>query len=89
MNNVYVKAFNDQTFNQDGNESAILKLKYFNPPDFVFQHLPLKEKVKNIEGKWMRKGYIIDTLTNVDIQGTVKTGAKVIWIYEGFIYKEL
>ena len=23
MNDVYVKAFNDQTFNEDGNESAI------------------------------------------------------------------
>ena len=27
MNNVYVKTFNDQTFNPDGNESAILKKK--------------------------------------------------------------
>ena len=27
MNNVYVKAFNNQTFNQDGDESAILTLK--------------------------------------------------------------
>ena len=37
----------------------------------------------------MRNGHIIDTLTSVDIQGTVKIGAKVIWIYEGVIYKEL
>ena len=27
MNNVFVKAFNDQTFNEDGNESAILRIK--------------------------------------------------------------
>ena len=27
-NNVYVEAFNNQTFNQDGVESAILKIKY-------------------------------------------------------------
>ena len=27
MNDVYVKAFNDQTFNQDGDESAILRIK--------------------------------------------------------------
>ena len=27
MNNVYVEAFNNQTFNQDDNETAILKIK--------------------------------------------------------------
>ena len=56
MNSVHVKAFNDQTFNQDGNESAILEIKYFNPLDLIFQHLPVKEKVKNIEGNTMRNG---------------------------------
>ena len=34
----------------------------------------------------MRKGYIIDTLTSVDIREIVKTGGKVIEIYEGVIY---
>ena len=29
---VYVEAFNSQTVNQDGDESAILKIKYYNPP---------------------------------------------------------
>ena len=33
MNDVYVQAFNNQSFNRDGNESAVLKTKYFNPPD--------------------------------------------------------
>ena len=28
MNVVYVEAFSIQTFNEDGNESAILKIKY-------------------------------------------------------------
>ena len=46
MNDVYVEAFNNQTFNQDGDESAILTIKYYNPPDLIFQHLPVKEKVK-------------------------------------------
>ena len=46
MNDVYVKAYNDQTFNEDGGESAILTIKYYNPPDLKFQHLPIKEKVK-------------------------------------------
>ena len=33
------------------------------------------------------KWYIIDTLTSVDIQETVKTGGKVIEVYEGVIYR--
>ena len=36
----------------------------------------------------MRTGYIIDTLTSVNIQETVKVGGKVIQIYEGVIYRE-
>ena len=36
----------------------------------------------------MRTGYIIDTLTSVDIQEIVKIGGKVIQIYEGVIYRE-
>ena len=44
MNDVYVEVFNNQTFNQDGNESAILKITYYNPPDLIFQHRLVKEK---------------------------------------------
>ena len=36
----------------------------------------------------MRSGYIIDTLTSVDICEIVKTGGRVIEIYEGVIYRE-
>ena len=36
----------------------------------------------------MRKGYIIDTLTSVDIQEILKIGGKVIEIYEAVIYPE-
>ena len=46
MNDVYVKAFNNQTFNQDGDESAVLRKQYYNPPNLIFQHLPVKEKVE-------------------------------------------
>ena len=46
MNDVYVEAFNNQSFNEDGDESAILTTKYYNPPNLIFQHLPVKEKVK-------------------------------------------
>ena len=87
MNKTYVDAFNNQTFNEDGNESAILKLKYYNPPDLIFQHLPVKEKVKNIEVNRMRNGHIIDTLPSVDNQEIVKIG-KIIEIYEGVVYRE-
>ena len=40
-NDVYVEGFNNETFNQDGNESCILKLKYYNPPILVLQYLPV------------------------------------------------
>ena len=36
----------------------------------------------------MRHGYIVDTLTSVDIQETVNIGAKVIQIYKGDVYRE-
>ena len=59
MNDVYVEAFNNQAFNQDGDESALLRIKYYYPPDLIFQQLPVKEKVKNIEVKRMRNEFII------------------------------
>ena len=88
MNDVYVEAFNNQTFNEDSDESAILTIKYYNPLDLIFQHLPVKEKVKKIEVTRMRNGYINDTLTSIDIQEIVKLGGKVARIYEGVIYRE-
>ena len=46
MSHVFVEAFNNQTFNQDGDECAVLGIKYYNPPRLIIQHLPVKEKVK-------------------------------------------
>ena len=88
MNTTFVDAFNNQTFNEDSDESAILTIKYYNPPDLIFQHLPIKEKVKKMEVNRMRNGYIIDTLTSVDIHEIVKIGGKVVEIYEGVVYRE-
>ena len=34
------------SFNQDGIDSVILRKKYYNAPDLIFQHLPVKVKVK-------------------------------------------
>ena len=85
MNNELVEKFNIQTFTQG---SAILKIKYYNPRDLIVQHLPIKEKEKKKEINRMRNGYIIDTLTSVDIQEIVKIGGEVIEFYEGVIYRE-
>ena len=85
MNKELVEKFNTSNFTRG---SAILKIKYYNPKNLIGQHLPVKEKEKKIEINRMRNGYIIDTLTSVDIQEIVKIGARVKQIYEGVIYCE-
>ena len=55
MNDELVQKFNIQTFTQ---ESAILKNNNYNPKKLIVQHLPVKEKVKNIECNLVRNGYI-------------------------------
>ena len=84
MNDELVEKLNTHTFTQ-GN--AIIKIKYYNLKNLIVQHFPVKEREKN-EINRMRNGYIIDTLTSVDIQEIVKIGEKVIEIYEGVIYRE-
>ena len=86
MNNELFEKFNNQTFTRG---SAILKIKYYNPKNLIVQHLPVKEKEKKIEINRMRKGYITQVLTSVDIQELVIIGGKVIQIYEGVIYQEI
>ena len=85
MNDEIVEKFNTQTFNQ---VSAILIIKYYNPKNLIVQHLPVKEREKKIEINRMPNGFIIDTLTTVEIQEILKNGGKVIEIYEGVIYRE-
>ena len=85
MNKIYEEAFDIQTFNQDDIESAIFKIKFYNPTKLIFQHLPVKEKVKNIEVSHMGNVYIIDTLTSVDIQQIVRIVVLVIQNYEGVV----
>ena len=46
----------------------------------------MREKESEINR--MRNGYIIDTLTSVDIREIIKIGGKVIENYEGVIYRE-
>ena len=68
MSDELVKKFNTGSFNQG---SAILKIKYCNPQNLIVQHLPVKEKEKKTEINRMRNGYIIDTLTSVELQEIV------------------
>ena len=89
----YTKDTNDELVEKTNNgnvtkRSAFLKIKYYNPRDLFVQHLPVKETEKKIEVNRMRNGYIIDTLTSVDIKKIVKIGGKVIEINEGVIYRE-
>ena len=57
----------------------------------MFQHLPVKEKIKNPyknnrlqEINRMRNGIIVDTLASVDIVEIVKCGGVILEVYEGF-----
>ena len=88
MNDEYVEALNNQTFNEGGDKFAKLTIKNYNPPDVIFKHLPFTEKVKKIEVNRMRKSFINDPLTSVDNQEIVKTVGNVIEFYEGVIYRE-
>ena len=86
LNDVYIEAFINQSFNQDGNESQLLRINFYNPPNLIFQYILIRRKFKKIEVNRMRDGFIIDTLTSVDIQAIVKIGGKVIEFYKGVHY---
>ena len=77
---IEVEVFSNQTFYQDGNSGAFSKIKFFKSPDLKVQHLPVIEKMENIELKKLRIGYIEDTLTSVDIQELFQIGGKVVKI---------
>ena len=74
MNDELVEKFNTGNFHKG---SAILKIKFYNPKDLIVQYIPIKEKEKKIDINCMRNGFIIDTLTSIDIQKIVKIGGKV------------
>ena len=74
--NIYEKTFNNQTFKQDGNESAISKMKNFNPLGLIVHHLAIRERVQKNEVNQVRNGYIIDVLTSVENQVSIKIEGK-------------
>ena len=85
LNGELVEKFSTGNFKQG---SAIIKFRYYNPKNLIVQHFPVSEKEKKNEINRMRNGYIIDTLTSVDIHEIVEIGRKVIEIYESVIYRE-
>ena len=64
---IFVNDLNDQILKQEGNDSAVLKSKCYNPSKPIFQLLPIKEKVENIKANRMRNGCIFHTLILVDL----------------------
>ena len=95
MSDAVCTLFNSGRWNEL-NRSAFLTIKYHNPANLVFQHLPIKEKIENPyknnrleEINRMRNGIIIDTLTSVDIVEIVKYGGEILEVYEGFFCHNL
>ena len=41
MNDIIANDFINRSFDGDGKDSAITKIKYYNPPNLTFQHLPV------------------------------------------------
>ena len=63
---------------------------YYNTSDIIFQQLPIWEKIKKTEINGMKTGFIIDTITSVNIQEFVKLRGNVIdmkVMYAGIIWK--
>ena len=95
MNDAACYLFNSGKWNQL-NKSAFLTIKYHKPENLFFQHLAIKEKIKNPyknnrfeEINRMRNDIIIDTLTTVDIVEKVKCGGVILEVFEGFFCHNL
>ena len=78
------------------NRSAFLTVKYHNPENLIFQHLPVKEKIENPfknnrleEIIKIRNGIVVDTLTSVDIVEIVKCGGINLEVFERFFCHNL
>ena len=76
--------------------SAFLIVKDHNPENSIFQHHPVKEKIKNQcknnrlgEIGRMKNGVIIDTLTSVDIVEMVKCNGVILEVFERFFCHNL
>ena len=90
VSDVVCSLFNSRRWN-DINVCAFLTVKYHNPENLVFQHLPTKENFKNPyksnrleEINRMRNDVILDSLTSVDIVEIVNCGVVILDVFEGF-----
>ena len=95
MSDAVCSLFNNGRWNKL-NRSAFLTVKYDNPENSVFQHLPVKEKINNPyknnrleEINRMKKGTIIDTLTSVDIVEIVICSGLILEVFEAFFCHNL
>ena len=87
-----IQQFNNRTFAQFRDPaSAILGVRQYNPKNFIFQKLPVKEYFI-LDGKRYKdkirisNGYKTQLITNVDIDEIVEMGGKACNIYEGILY---
>ena len=78
------------------NRYDFLTFNYHNTENLVFEHLPLKEKIKNPyknnrleEITRMRNGIITEILTSVHIVEIVNCGGDILEVYEGFFCHNL
>ena len=90
MSDAVCSLFNSRRWNEL-NRSALLTVKYHNPENLVFQHLPVKEKTENPyknnrleENNRMRTGITKNNLTSIDIVEIVKYGGIILEVYESF-----
>ena len=95
MNDAVCTLFNNKEF-EKLNLCCWLKIKYHNPSNLTFQHLPIKDRIqipyKNNTYEYInrsRNGTIVSTLTHIDIVQIVRTGGVVLKVYEGFFCESL
>ena len=95
MSDAVGSLFNSGKWNEL-NKCAFLTVKYHNPENLVFQHLPVKEKFENPyknnrleEINRMRSGIIIDTLSSVEIVEIVKYGCIILEVFGGIFCVDL
>ena len=95
MNDAVCSLFNSGRWN-DINRSSFSTVNYHKPENSIFQHLSVREKIKNpyknnrLEKiKILRSRIIVGTLTSVDIFEIVKCGVVILEVYEGFLCHDL
>ena len=95
MNDAVCSLFNSKEF-EKLNLCCFLTVKYHNPENLIFQHLPARDRIqipfKNNayeDVNRSRNGVIIATLTSIDIIEIVKIGGVILKVYEGFFCESL